>query len=94
MNQKLTHRVTRPEYLLALELVDNYHRQQQTQVEKTKIVEWNKLNYCTNRLRQILLLFKSDLNCEYLEQIDKNSFMRVQNAGIKTWHEFENLRGY
>lgn len=89
--------ITRQEYNKALDIVEAYHKQlfidninKHTQaIRKTEWQKWSKLRtMCSTRLRNIILRYPGF----YLEDITYDFFIRLQNAGNKTWLEFKNLR--
>ena len=67
--------------------------------EKTKISDWDKLDWCNVRLRNNLFVINRIVNgkfetIEYIEDITKRWFMKSAGIGIKSWREFVELRGY
>jgi hypothetical protein len=97
--------ITREDYLNALELVDQYHQQLKASdtidipiSNKTEIESWiNSLEYEPSvRLCNALLdcqRYADEKPFKYVEDVNKKEFMRLKNVGIKTWSEFEDLRG-
>jgi len=89
-------KITREEYNKALDIVEQYH--QQLVLKKADIIlfeqkdwtYWEKLNTeCSIRLKNIILS-NPHLN---LEDMNERLFLRLRNAGRKTWTEFIKLRG-
>jgi len=83
--------ITRQQYLVALELVDMYHRQSSKEhfesfdrPQKTSMFEWvNSLDKKpSTRLHRILMKF------DYLEDVHKPAFFDIRNSGQETWAEF------
>lgn len=69
----------------------------------TPVREWVKLQPdISERLIQILLVTRffnrpcpdEDLPFRFIEQINRKHFLRIRNAGLKSWDEFVKLRGY
>tara|TARA_R110000803_G_scaffold61223_4_gene120997 strand:- start:5336 stop:5614 length:279 start_codon:yes stop_codon:yes gene_type:complete len=91
--------ISREEYNKALDIVEAYQKQIFGNGYKTKVNEWNKLSGCSARLSNILegkYLTTSQLRykIEYIEDITKKTFKKQRNAGLKSWNEFVELRGY
>lgn len=102
--------IAREQYLHALETIDLYHRQSMKidndLPDKTRIKDWKHLASCSVRLYNILIgavyletkgrydEFQTFKGWEYIEDINKEMFYKVRNAGKKTWAEFYVLRGY
>lgn len=96
--------ITKEEYLKALEIVENYHQQihQNSAICKlTRLNEWDKLDKCSVRLRNILFQIMhgsphqySPYKEEYIENIKLHKMKRVRNCGTQTLNEFIELRGY
>ena len=67
---------------------------------KTKIKDWEHLGNCSVRLYNILIegcSLESNgrfNNWKYIEDINKEMFYNIRNAGHKSWAEFHELRGY
>ena len=89
-------KITREEYNKALDIVEQYH--QQLVLKKADIIlseeknwtYWDKLNTeCSIRLKNIILS-NPHLN---VEDMNETLFLKLRNAGRKTWHEFIELRG-
>jgi len=89
-------KITREEYNKALDIVEQYH--QQLVLKKADIIlfeqkdwtYWEKLNTeCSIRLKNIILS-NPHFN---LEDMHERLFLRLRNAGRKTWTEFIELRG-
>lgn len=84
-------KITRQQYLEALELIDMYHRQSSNINErdsgKTRISDWiNSLNEAPSaRLHNALVSF------EYFEDVNKPAFLKCRNVGTKAWEEFCSL---
>jgi len=101
--------IKREDYLNALELIDQYHQQLNLQnvrcisTVKTPINEWEFINKCSTRLRNILYhkpIYmgwdnqKNPNGFEYIEDISRSLFFWQRNAGEATWNEFIKLRGF
>lgn len=96
--------ITREDYLNALELIDKYHQQLKAPdfvhanlSNKTEIESWiNSLEYEPSvRLSNVLLnpqRGEDEKPFKYVEDVNKKEFLRLRNAGKKTWSEFEDLR--
>ena len=89
-------KITREEYNKALDIVEQYH--QQLVLKKADMIlfeqkdwtYWEKLNTeCSIRLKNIILS-NPHFN---LEDMNERLFLRLRNAGRKTWREFIELRG-
>ena len=89
-------KITREEYNKALDIVEQYH--QQLVLKKADMIlfeqkdwtYWEKLNTeCSIRLKNIILS-NPHFN---LEDRNERLFLRLRNAGRKTWREFIELRG-
>lgn len=84
--------ITRQQYLDALELIDMYHRQSSDRdVEdygKTKMIDWlNNLDQKPSTwLFNVLVT-----NFEYFEDVNRYTFSRCRNVGVKGWEEFCSL---
>ncbi len=72
--------ITREQYLLLLELIDNYHRQNKT---KTPIYEAIKGKLLTARLINCLLD-----NFDFIEDVNLKSLKSCRNIGKKSIEEF------
>ena len=97
--------ITREEYLNALELIDNYHRQLNLLEEaknrkKTEIKDWiNSLKTpISTKLSNILLdafrFSEGNPPFKYVEDVTKLEFMRLRQAGKESWAEFCTLREF
>ena len=97
--------ITRNEYLKALDLIDLYHQQIKLSVSnnenygKTLIIDWyNALEKKTSgRLYHLIIhnpwfLDQNGTPFKYVEDVNKREFMKLRNAGIKSWNEFCELR--
>jgi hypothetical protein len=97
--------ITREEYNKALDIIEGYHIQifkiDLTLLKnnnKTKIEDWEKYNQCSTRLRNGItnvcrVMNREKVLVEYIEDITKKDFCKARYLGIKTWREFEHLRG-
>ena len=72
---------TLKEYHNALEIIKRYENP-----TKTPVKEWVKLNKPSQRLANILLY-----NFDFIEDINKNMFLKCRNAGKKSWWELNEL---
>lgn len=88
-------KITREEYNKALDIVEQYH--QQLVLKKADIIlfeqknwtYWEKLGYCSVRLKNIILS-----NPDFcVEDMNERLFLPLKNAGRKSWSEFVELRG-
>lgn len=78
---------------LEVRIYENYYKKR-----KTNILTWSKLSQCSIRLYNIISreaehiyrVYGKDI---YLEDVDKKTFLSWQGAGMKSWHEFIELRG-
>lgn len=91
--------ITKEEYIKALEIVEAFHSQLNLSINrslKTSILEWEKLDDCSIRLRNVLYNIRqgNDYNEENIEDIKIKKMRRLRNCGRKTLNEFINLRGY
>ena len=78
----------------------------ETLQKNTRAKDWNKIQDCGVRLRNVLLgkhTYKWDKDTGKIsypheimniEKITKKEFLRYRNAGKKTWDEFVELRGF
>jgi hypothetical protein len=90
-------RITRHEYLKALTLIEAY-RQQIAEHGKdfddgTKSIllkDWLEIAIISSRLRNVLN--KCDWDTVYLEDINFHIFLRLRNAGKRSWQEFIAVR--
>ncbi|MFL1896813.1 hypothetical protein ACJRPK_13990 [Aquimarina sp. 2-A2] len=89
--------ITREQYNKALDIVEAYHKKLSVDKikiensEKTPNKEWLESNACSTRLRNIIYY---DDYFKYIEDWEKKEFIRIRGAGLKTWNEFERLRGF
>ena len=94
---------TKEECLKALEVIEKYHQQaikevnkEENNKNKTDIRIWFSAlkSKPSTRLRKLLLEYPHTKTppFEYVEDINVTDFLRLRNAGIKTWKEFEDLR--
>jgi len=67
----------------------------------TPALRWNKLDNCSVRLMNILTHGQIYENTHFvekevqsIEKLSRKEFMKIRNAGKKTWDEFVKLRGY
>ena len=99
--------ITRKEYDKALDLINAYHRQLMIDKMNSSInlFDWLKIikkeKHISTRLHNILNEYNkhwsrnpSDRQKIFIDDIDKDMFMKFRNAGSKTWKEFVELRGY
>ncbi len=94
--------VTREEYNNALDIIEEYHKQlfkslnikEMRSDSKTKVVEWVLIDHCSVRLYNVLKFNKDDARMRYIEDITKANFIKCRNAGLRSWNEFVELRGY
>jgi hypothetical protein len=101
--------ITREQYLNALELIDQYHRQlnlsdinNSSSKNKTLIEEWSEIDKCSTRLRNLLLPGygnkfydnRLDKKIEYIEDINERNFMQQRRSGKVSWKEFCDLTGF
>jgi hypothetical protein len=101
--------ITREDYLNALELIDKYHRQNDSVANvknesspntnnKTEIKDWiNSLDrQPSTKLSNILLdefrFSEGNLPFKYVEDITKQKFLKLRQAGKQSWEEFSELR--
>lgn len=56
---------------------------------KTPTTKWKELNKCSARLYNILTQKFIE---NYIEDINKNTFLKQHNAGLRSWREFNELR--
>ena len=89
--------ITKDEYLKALELIDKYHVQQKENRNKTLVVDWDKLKFCSIRLKNVLFnkhegRFGNKII--YIEDITKRNFLKQRGAGRKSFVEFDELGGF
>jgi len=94
-------KVSKSEYLKALEIIDTYHheRDKDEDVQKTKIKDWLKMHAYSDpcisvRLYNILAYMESREQCKYIEDINNYTFKLNYGSGKKSWKEFVELRGY
>jgi hypothetical protein len=73
-----------------LSLFDN------SESEKTSILDWPQLYYCGGRLRNNIFNLTDGKGgfIKYIEDIGRNDFKRKPELGKKSWQEFQLLRGY
>ena len=96
--------IKRHEYLEALDLIERYHRQMDKEQElieknnkKTPIREWEKIDECSRRLRNLLfaLPYCKEIYTEgFIEDISTRRLKRLRGWGKKSIDEFIELRGY
>ncbi len=89
--------ISRPEYLEALEVIDHYHLQEDNierinQSGKTLIREWVASHSCSIRLVNALHNYLEYYPVKYIEDVSMRSFLKVRNAGGKSWVEYLHLR--
>ena len=72
---------TEKEYQNALDVIRRYENP-----TKTPVKEWIKLKKPTQRLANILID-----NFDFMEEIDKDNFLKCRNAGKKSWWELNEL---
>lgn len=96
--------IKREDYLSALELIDQYHRQfnlpdkEEISIrliehsKKTCVSKWidNLHEKPSVRLHNILLHY--DFPFEYVEDVEEIQFKRIRNAGKVMWYQFKKLR--
>ena len=74
-------------------------------IEKIPASKWDKLDQCSTKLRNILEgKFNYYLDKNYnriyhgqiqdINSLNMHSFLKIRNAGKKTWEEFVKLRGF
>lgn len=94
--------ITKQQYIEALELIDNYHRQNdgsplKNEAHKTELNQWiGSLKNISVRLKNILAQYGyyANKSVVHVEDITEFHFMRIRNSGVKSWEEFQRLRGY
>lgn len=85
-------KITRQQYLEALELIDMYHRQSSDRdVEdygKTKMIDWLSGLDQKPSARLFNILASS---FDYFEDVNRYTFFKCRNVGPKAWEEFCSL---
>ena len=91
--------ITKEDYLKALDVVTEYHSQLKVEVEEhTKTLTENWVNAHQDKMSARLLnavKYRNDdwsTKPKFIEDWTKSEFLKMRNAGLKTWHEFEKLR--
>lgn len=98
---KTDNKITREEYLKALDIVESYHEQifhEANIIRQSPIVQ-TKLSDFIQHCNDMPGLLCSALN-EYLrvwgdlplKLVMKSDFLKLRNAGKKSWNKFEELR--
>ncbi len=98
--------ITRDQYLEALEIIDQYHRQNEVSYKhiisipehKTEISQWfaSLPEKPSGRLCKLLLDYRwadDGKPFKYVEDVNKFEFMGLRDAGKRSWAEFCELRG-
>lgn len=90
-------KITREQYLEALEAIDQYHLQNDNikrieQSGKTLIDVWVASHNCSVRLSNILRNYPEYFPVKYIEDVNWRDFKRLIHAGHKSYQEFEALR--
>lgn len=63
--------------------------------EWTDIKKWiDGKPQITKRLKEALLIHYEYSKYKFIEQVEKEYFLRNRNVGIKTWKEFVSFRGF
>jgi hypothetical protein len=94
-------KITKAEYLKALEIVESYHEQvfhDANLIRQSPIIQ-TKLSELLQKRKDIPTLLRNALS-EYLrvfgdlplEAVSKSNFYKIRNAGKKSWDKFEELR--
>ena len=97
--------VSRAKYNQALDTIEAYHKQifevgHLRSLTKTPIIEWIKMYDCSVRLQGTLKRIEGGSHpnynplVRYIEDVTRHHFKHLKNTGLKTWCEFEDLRGY
>jgi hypothetical protein len=100
--------ITRNQYNEALDVIEAYHDQlfkatggrNLRNVEKTLLLEWDKLPQCSVRLKNGLWSYMEyckkykDQDVFFLEDISNKDLRRAEKVGELTLKEFIELRGY
>ena len=85
--------ITRKEYLLALDIIEEYHKQigisNFKDLKKTKVRDWHRLKDCTFTLKRILTEDYLDF---YIEDLNFNSIKSMRGLGSKAAENFEDLK--
>ena len=83
-------KISRHEYLIALDTVEAYHKQINLfNAQKTPVKTWYKLQECSSRLRRILKKY----NNEFIEDLVPYEMTIHAGCGRTTLNEFLKLRG-
>ena len=87
--------ITREQYIKALELIDQYHRQNEKVFKESRVLvsDWlNEQDKISTRLFNILnATHYYERPFKYMDEITKTGFKKVRNAGQYSWTEFEDL---
>jgi len=96
--------ITREQYNNALDIVEEYHNQLSLVhvdrcMGKTMTHEWDRLSECSTRLYNVLTGAygcgnQNEIKMEFIEDITRKDFKRQKLAGLKSWLEFIELRGF
>jgi hypothetical protein len=97
----LDNRISKEEYLKALQIVESYHNQifkEANLIRQSPIIR-TMLSEFLQQDKDIPTLLRNALN-EYLEAfgdlsldtVSKSNFYKIRNAGKKSWLKFEELR--
>lgn len=91
--------ITKEEYLKALETVTAYHDQLKVVIdEHVKTVTEVWVNEHQDKMSQRLLnavKYRNDdwsTKPKFVEDWTKSEFLKMRNAGLTTWNEFEKMR--
>lgn len=91
--------ISREKYLLALDIVEEYHKQT---IEKLDFIErsWKHdillfQKYClpkiTTSLDNAITLYRIRTKCEFIEDIDFDKFATIRGVGVKSIYTIKNL---
>ena len=89
--------ITKGNYLKALNVVEEYHRQINVEIvkhkpkTKTLIKDWRMLKYASTRLYNVL---KEVFYDDFVEELTSEKMRDSRRCGEKTIKEFKELRGY
>jgi hypothetical protein len=95
-----SNRITLQEYLNALQVVEHYHKQlmDESKIIKRRLMGLSITDFLrsdTNtgiRVEHILIEYRSSFGDCDIDDVIKGNFLKIRNAGGKSWSEFVTAR--
>ena len=100
ISKPVENEITKEEYLKALDIVEAYKKvhPEENQVIQSPVLEIRLLDFLQNctyipkRVENILSEYFQTFGNSSLDSVRKQDFLKLRNAGMKSWNEFVEIR--